>query len=180
MNKLLIEQKNFRPSIGVLDCREEIMSNNTATFEGELTLNRVFIAPPELIFQAWTDARLVAQWWGPTGFSCSLCEFDPRPDGEIHIDMVGPDGHFTSLTGHFISLSMYEIVFTLDAKDLEGIVLLECRTTVELEQSGPNTNLVIHIAFVGKHVASRKMIEEMETSWSQSFERLGELLLRCK
>jgi uncharacterized protein YndB with AHSA1/START domain len=45
----------------------------------ELVLSRVFDAPRELVFQAWTDPKHLAQWWGPKGFTNPVCEVDARP-----------------------------------------------------------------------------------------------------
>ena len=30
---------------------------------------RVFDAPREIVFEAWTDPKHLAQWWGPNGFT---------------------------------------------------------------------------------------------------------------
>jgi uncharacterized protein YndB with AHSA1/START domain len=35
----------------------------------EITITRIFDAPRELIFQAWTEAKHLEQWWGPKGFT---------------------------------------------------------------------------------------------------------------
>ena len=47
----------------------------------ELVITRVFDAPRELVFAAWTDPRHVAQWWGPLGWTTPVCEIDLRPGG---------------------------------------------------------------------------------------------------
>src|SRR5436190_8252782 len=58
----------------------------------ELVLTRVFDAPREVVFRAWTDPERLAQWWGPRGFTNPRCEWDARPGGAIRVDMKGPDG----------------------------------------------------------------------------------------
>src|SRR5882762_818490 len=110
------------------------MSTN-ATFNGELTLTRLFAAPRDLVFRAWTNSNMLAQWWGPRDFTNPVCEVDPRPGGAILIHMTGPDGTYKPLTGQFVSVSMDEIIFTMDVKELDGTILLECRTTVMIEDS---------------------------------------------
>ncbi len=47
----------------------------------ELTMTRIFDAPRELVFKAWTNPEHVAQWWGPKGFTNPVCELDVRPGG---------------------------------------------------------------------------------------------------
>jgi len=60
--------------------------------EREIVMTRVFDAPRELVFQAWTDPMHVAQWWGPEGFSTTIHEMDVRPGGVWRLTMHGPDG----------------------------------------------------------------------------------------
>jgi len=74
-----------------------IMTNE----EQELVLTRVFDAPRELVFKAWTDPKHVAQWWGPHGFTNPVCELDLRPGGAILIHMRGPDGVVYPMTGTY-------------------------------------------------------------------------------
>ena len=64
----------------------------TTTSDRELVLSRVFDAPRELVFRAWTDPRHVAEWWGPNGFTTTLHEMDVRPGGVWRFVMHGPDG----------------------------------------------------------------------------------------
>ena len=156
------------------------MSTNTEVYEGEITLSRVFPAPRELVFRAWVEPMLVAQWWGPKGYTVPVCDLDPRPQGEILIHMTAPDGSFYRLTGQFVSISMEEIVYTLDSKDLDGAVLLECRTVINLEDLGTDTNLTMNTVAVGRVPIAEQMILGMETGWMQSFDRLGELLMLIK
>ncbi len=58
----------------------------------EIVSTRVFDAPRERVFQAWTDPEHLARWWGPKGFTNTFHEFDPRPGGVWGFVMHGPDG----------------------------------------------------------------------------------------
>jgi uncharacterized protein YndB with AHSA1/START domain len=53
---------------------------------------RVFDAPRDLVFAAWTDPKHLAQWWGPNGFTTTTSAFDFRPGGVWRFVMHGPDG----------------------------------------------------------------------------------------
>jgi uncharacterized protein YndB with AHSA1/START domain len=53
---------------------------------------RVFAAPRELVFAAFTDPNHLAQWWGPDGFTTTASSFDFRPGGVWRFVMHGPDG----------------------------------------------------------------------------------------
>jgi uncharacterized protein YndB with AHSA1/START domain len=53
---------------------------------------RVFDAPRDLVFSAWTDPKHLAQWWGPNGFTTTTSSFDFRPGGVWRFVLHGPDG----------------------------------------------------------------------------------------
>ena len=53
---------------------------------------RVFDAPRELVFAAFTDPQHLAQWWGPEGFTTTTSAFDFRVGGVWRFVMHGPDG----------------------------------------------------------------------------------------
>jgi uncharacterized protein YndB with AHSA1/START domain len=59
----------------------------TKSHEGQVVITRTFDEQPDLVFKAWTDPRILAQWWGPKGFTNPVCELDFRPGGTIYIDM---------------------------------------------------------------------------------------------
>lgn len=54
--------------------------------------SRLFAAPRDLVFAAFTDPKHLAQWWGPHGFTTTTSAFDFRPGGEWRHVMHGPDG----------------------------------------------------------------------------------------
>ena len=58
----------------------------------DLTLVRTFDAPRDLVLEAFSEPRHLAQWWGPHGYTNPLCELDARPGGAFRIHMCGPDG----------------------------------------------------------------------------------------
>ncbi len=55
-----------------------------------LTLTRVFNAPREMIFKAWTDPKQLAKWWGPKGFTAPKVGMEVRPGGRLNVTMSGP------------------------------------------------------------------------------------------
>ncbi len=58
----------------------------------EIEITRVFDAPRELVFRAWTERQHLAQWWGPHGFTISTKTFDFKEGGVWLFTMHGPDG----------------------------------------------------------------------------------------
>ena len=57
-----------------------------------IIITRVFDAPRDIVFSAWTNPELLKRWWGPRGFTNTFHEFDLKPGGKWRFVMHGPDG----------------------------------------------------------------------------------------
>jgi uncharacterized protein YndB with AHSA1/START domain len=66
--------------------------SSSPTADRELTATRILDAPPERVFELWTDPRHLARWWGPEGFSTTTYHMDVKPGGVWRFVMHGPDG----------------------------------------------------------------------------------------
>jgi uncharacterized protein YndB with AHSA1/START domain len=145
--------------------------------EKELVLKRVFNAPRERVWKAWTDPKRLAQWWGPRGFTNPLCEADVRPGGAIRIDMRGPDGTVYPMTGVYREVVASErLVFTVSALDEKGRPLFEVLNTLTFAKQGGKTLLTVRAQVVNKTAGADAYLEGMEEGWSQSLVRLEALL----
>ena len=60
-----------------------------------IVITRVFDAPRERVFAAWTEPEHVTQWWGPRGFTMPVFRIDLRPGGILHLAMRGGRTAFT-------------------------------------------------------------------------------------
>lgn len=58
----------------------------------EISNERIFDAPRELVWDAWTDPKHISQWWGPIGFTTTTKTFEFQPGGQWIHTMHGPDG----------------------------------------------------------------------------------------
>jgi uncharacterized protein YndB with AHSA1/START domain len=113
--------------------------------EREITITRTFDAPRALVFQAWTDAAMLAQWWGPKGFTNPRCEFDAKVGGVIRIDMRAPDGAIYPMQGEIREIVPPErLVFTNMALDANGNAMTAGLTTVTFAEEGGKTTLILH------------------------------------
>jgi uncharacterized protein YndB with AHSA1/START domain len=65
----------------VLDCADN-----------EVMITRLFDAPRELVWEAWTNPDHIVKWWGPDGFTTTIKSRDFRPGGLWIYTMHGPDG----------------------------------------------------------------------------------------
>jgi uncharacterized protein YndB with AHSA1/START domain len=97
------------------------MTSNTVNETERMVVTRVFDAPRELVWKAWTDAKYVMQWWGPKGFTSPVCKMDVRVGGKSLLCMKTPDGYegWNAIEYHEIVLHE-KIVSTMYFSDSEG------------------------------------------------------------
>src|SRR5690554_978856 len=58
----------------------------------EIVISRIIAAPPEQVFEAFTEVAHLANWWGPDGFTTTTRAFEFRVGGVWDFVMHGPDG----------------------------------------------------------------------------------------
>src|SRR5208282_5528538 len=98
--------------------------------EPRLVLKRLIDASPRRVFEAWTDPKQFAAWWGPHGFSAPVVELDLRVGGRINVHMKGPDGSPWEkpypMGGEFREIRPFDrLVFTATLPDGTGGLALE-------------------------------------------------------
>jgi uncharacterized protein YndB with AHSA1/START domain len=148
--------------------------------EGTVTLTRVFDAPRALVWKAWTDPVMMAQWFGPRGFASQVPELDVRVGGTLRIVMRGPDGNDYPMKGVFREVVVPErLVFSNIAIDRDGNHLLEGETTVILAETNGNTTLTLKTYAVGLVPFAPQMLAGMEAGWTQSIDKLEELVAQA-
>ena len=141
-----------------------------------VVITRIFDAPRDVVFNAWTDPRHLSQWFGPKGFTNPVCEVDLRVGGTLRIVMRAPDGARHPMIGVFREIVPPErLVFTNTATDMAGKVLLEGLTTVTLAEHGNGqTKLTTESSAAARVDFASGMLEGMEVGWTQTIDRLGE------
>lgn len=142
-----------------------------------LFLNRVFDAPRELVFRCWTEAKLMARWWGPEGFTSPVCEVNARPGGAVRIHMRGPDGAVNQMKGIFHEIVAPEcLVLTMSAfEESKGHPRLKTQCTVTLAERDGRTTLTLRIVVVRSKPEVGAALAGAE-GWTQSLERLASVL----
>ena len=149
----------------------------TTTKTEDITLTRTFDAPRKLVFSMWTDAKHLAAWWGPHGWTNPRSEADPRPGGKILIHMQAPDGTVHPMTGTFDEIAEPEcLVFRAVPVDRHGAALLESLTTVTFHDLGDRTKVIVHASAAPLQPIGVDMLKGMDMGWSQSLERLAQLV----
>ena len=144
------------------------------TPELALHLDRVLPAPRELVFRMNAEPDLLAQWWGPKGFTAPSVELDVRVGGRYRIEMQPPDGDRFVLSGEFREVDHdSRLAYTFrweppDPDDRETVVV------VSLQDRGGSTALAVD----QEPFATEARRALHEQGWNESLDRLEELISR--
>jgi uncharacterized protein YndB with AHSA1/START domain len=142
----------------------------------ELVITRVFDAPRELVFHAWTDPKHIGQWWGPKGFSTTTYEIDVRPGGVWRFMMHGPDGvNYPNRIVYNEIAAPERLVYTHGGDAMDE----PFHVTVTFAEQGGKTKLTMRTLFAS--AADRdKVVKESGAieGANQTLDRLAEQLAR--
>ena len=114
------------------------------TVDQEIVVPRLFDAPRELVFAAFTEREHVANWWVPSG--TTIHEYNGTPGGLWRYSMPGPEGEQYSFRVRFIEIDqparlVYE--YGEDAADASEPV----RTSVTFEEENGKTRVTLQLLF---------------------------------
>lgn len=159
--------------------------------EFAFVITRVFDAPREKVWQAWTEPERLRQWWGPKGFQCTQCTMDLRPGGLMHYCLRSPDGQ--EMWGRFVYREIVKpqkLVFVVAFSDEKGGITRhpmnpdwpqQILSTVEFEAQGGRTRITVRWIPVEATALERKTFEDgrdsMKQGWTGTFEQLEAYLL---
>jgi uncharacterized protein YndB with AHSA1/START domain len=118
-------QSTTQPTSGSFSLEE---STNTIRFERDLA------APPDEVFEAWTEPRQIGSWWDPTGKPLAQCDIDLRVGGAFTFVAQGRED--LAFTGTYCEIERPEKL-TFDALGARGRVLLS--------KSSAGTHMVVEI-----------------------------------
>ena len=153
---------------------------NATYGERTVTLTRVFDAPRELVWRAWTEPAQLAQWFGPRGFlqlgartGCARRRGLAHRHARARRQRLSDEGRVPR--GRCRRRAWCSATIALDN---DGNHLLEGETTVILEEQGGKTKLTLHSFAKGMVPTAPQMLAGMEAGWSQSLDKLGELVAK--
>lgn len=140
----------------------------------ELTIERVFDAPRELVYACWTEQDHMRRWFFPKDFTVPFSEADIREGGSYRSCLTAPDGSDNWVGGIYRELSPPEkIVFTHAWQDEAGNAEHETLVTITLKDlGGGRTLLTFHQAFFLTE-ASR---DGHSMGWTETFDNLERYL----
>jgi uncharacterized protein YndB with AHSA1/START domain len=177
LNELLANQKT-QPR------KDEIMTHHEGN-GSSLIITRVFNAPPERVWQRWTDPDEYMCWWGPKDFTSPYAKLDLRVGGKYLSCMRGPDGKEYWGTGIYKEIiEPNRIVMTDSFADEHGNVVpasyygmgndfpseLEVELTLE-DLDGKTRMTLEHCGF-----PEGEMLEQAKQGWNESFDKLADCL----
>ena len=150
------------------------METNQETKERKVVLIRILDAPRELVWEAWTNPKHLAQWWGPHGFTAPTCDVDLKVGGAIRIHMDHPQFPNHWMIGEFKEIVPPEkFVFTSGAFiGLDNAAGIEAINTISLDDLGGKTKLTITAVVTKLAPEFSFAYEGMNEGWSQSLDKL--------
>jgi uncharacterized protein YndB with AHSA1/START domain len=149
----------------------------TTTSDREIVLTRVFDAPRELVFEAWTDPEQVVQWWGPHGFTTTVHEMNVRPGGIWRFVMHGPDGTDYGNKVEFIEVTRPARLVYNHGPDGESDAP-SFRVTVTFDEEDGGTRLTLRLVFKSSDERDRAVEFGAVEGGKQTLERLAEHLAK--
>jgi len=144
----------------------------------ELVLTRIFDAPPEKVYRAWTEPELIKQWFAPLPWTTPFAETDVRPGGSNLITIRSPEGEDFPNPGVYLEVVPNERLVVTDAytrawEPSEQPFMTLILTFEDLGGKTRYTARVLHWS-----VADRERHEQMgfHAGWGQCADQLAELL----
>ena len=128
----------------------------TPSPESILTIERVFDAPREKVWMAWTTPEIIARWWGPKGYAAPVARISLRIGGSYLFCLRSPEGKDTWTTGFYREIApLQRLVVTDSFADEKGNIVpashygldseipLEMLMTLTFEDRAGKTRLTI-------------------------------------
>lgn len=149
--------------------------------KNELVITRVFGAPPERIWKAWTDPREAKKWWGPKGFTTPFFSLDLRVGGIFRYCMRSPEGKDYWGTGVVREIvPKKRIVYTDSFSDEKGNVVpatyygmgadlpREMLVTLTLDEENGRTKVTLRHA----GMPQGPDLDGAKQGWNEMFDKL--------
>ncbi len=149
-------------------------STLTLPSDREIVMERVFDAPRELVFKAYTDPDLIPKWWGPRKYTTTVDKMDVRVGGAWRFVQRDAGGHEYAFNGEYREIAPPgRLSYTFEFEGMPGHVLLE---TVTFEEQGGQTKVTVTSLFASVEDRDGMLQSGMEQGANESQDRLAELL----
>ena len=140
----------------------------------EITMQRSFRAPRELVYRAMTDPELIPQWWGQRSTTTIVDKLDARVGGEWRFIQRAENGSEYAFRGTFQELDPpSRIVQTFEFEPMAGHVSTDALTLTDIDGG---TLVRIDSTFASKEDRDGMLQSGMEGGANETYDRLEELL----
>jgi uncharacterized protein YndB with AHSA1/START domain len=150
----------------------------TILSDTEIEMTRVFDAPRELVFKAYTDPELIPKWWGQRSAVTIVDVMDVRPGGKWRYIQRSPEGEEYAFRGEYREVSPPDrLVSTFEFEGMPGHVSVDDLTLVE--ENG-RTTMIVKGIFASKDDRDGMLASGMEAGAAELYDRLAELLAELR
>ena len=127
-----------------LELLDKHLPRAASTADREIVTSRLYDAPRELVFKAWTDPEHLKHWWGPNGFTITTHSFEMKVGGTWRFTMHGPDGtDYPNRITYLVIEPAKRLVFDHGDDQRERVF----QNTVTFEEQGKKTLLTMRAVF---------------------------------
>jgi len=155
-------------------------------FEGkphsrDLKLTRTLTAPRELVFEAFTQAKHLTQWWAPRGFTMPSCEVDLRPGGDWKYTFRSPEGWEHHCHAKYLEVDPPKrIVMTQEVPDQDGKPIFRIKHTVTFEERDGTTEVVLEAKVLLANPGSEPYLAGMKEGTNQTLDNLVKYVVEIR
>ncbi len=144
---------------------------------GDLTYERIFDAPRELVWRANTDADLIPRWWGPRGHTTRVVDLDLRPGGKWRWVSTDESGNEFAFYGEYLEVIEPERITWTFMFDVPGVGPQGGPETLTLEDLGDGRTKMRAVGHMGSEEAIEAALATGMTAGAiETWDRLDELL----
>ena len=150
------------------------MSKLTLMTEGDkhVVVTRRFAAPPEAVYRAHTEPRLIQKWMlGPDGWTMPVCVCEARPGGNIRYEWADGKGGGFYLTGEFVELVPFSRIVHVERMHLPD-PCPDNHVVTRFEQDGSGTLMTMHMTLPDAQTRAAMLASGMEHGMEASYVRL--------
>lgn len=143
--------------------------------ERELVITRTINGPARIVWEAWTKAELLKQWWVPKSFGVTLlsCEADVRVGGHYRFVFRHGDSPPMAFFGKYLEVKPHSrLVWTNEEGGEDGPV-----TTLTLEEKSGKTTVTLHDLYPSKAALDAAMTSGEKDGMGETFDQLDDLLV---
>ena len=153
------------------------MSKLTLSTEGDryVIVKRRFAAPPEAVYRAHTDCRLLQKWLlGPEGWSMPVCVCEPKPGGKIRYEWARPGKPGFQLTGEFVELVPYRRIVHVERMHLPDPTP-DNRVETQFAADGDGTLMTMRMTLPDAKTRAATLATGMEHGMEACYARLDSM-----